>query len=415
MRAHRRCTGAAAPRADPMKILVVYQHYWPEPFRIHEICEDLVRRGHTVTALVGLPDYPTGKIPKEYRLFRNRRETIRGVNVRRCFEIGRRNTKIGLALNYVSYMVSASLKALILPRDYDVVYAYCTSPVLMAVPALVYRKFFKAKVILHILDIWPACLAAMNVREGSLLYAWMKRVSRRIYAKADVLLYASRRFRGYLRNVHHLETPEENYLPQFADDVFSDLPVREPSAYTELVFAGNIGRVQGVETMLRAAALLKHEQVRWHILGNGANYDACVALAKELKLDDRVIFYGRKPVEEMPKYFAMADAMLVCMRTEDYVTYTLPGKVQSYMAAGKPILGSIGGEAEELIAEAGCGLCAPGDNPEAFAQVVLSFMDDSGRERMGENGKRYYQAHFSKQGMMDRLEQTLFTAKEAKP
>jgi glycosyltransferase involved in cell wall biosynthesis len=398
-----------------MKILVVYQHYLPEPFRIHEICEDLVERGHSVTALVGLPDYPTGKIPGEYRFFRRRRETINGVSVRRCFEIGRRNTKLGLAVNYCSYMISASVRALFLKHDFDVVYAYCTSPVLMAVPAMVYRAFFKTKVVLHVMDIWPACLAAMDVREGSLFYAWMKRVSRRIYARADKLLYSSRRFQNYLKNIHRIDVPAENYLPQFADDVFGGLPEHEPSGYTELVFAGNIGRVQSVETLIRAAAVLKNEPIRWHILGNGANYESCVNLAKELKLDEKVIFYGRRPLAEMPKFYAMADALLVSMRDEEYVTCTLPGKVQSYMAAGKPILGSIGGEAEDIINEAQCGLCAKSDDPGAFAKVVLAFIADERRARMGGNARRYYQEHFCKQGIMDQLERTLVSLGGGKP
>ncbi len=398
-----------------MKILVVYQHYYPEPFRIHEICEDLVKRGHQVTALVGLPDYPTGKIPGEYRFFRRRRETMNGVEVRRCFEIGRRNSKLGLAANYCSYMVSASVKTLFLKHDYDVVYAYCTSPVLMAIPALVYRAFFKTKVVLHVMDIWPACLAAMNVREGSLLYAWMKRVSRRIYAKADILLVSSRRFRTYLKDIHHLDVPSENYLPQFADDVFGDLPEPAPSEYTELVFAGNIGRVQSVETLIRAADILKAKPVRWHILGNGANYDGCANLVRELHLEDKVILYGRRPLADMPRFYAMADALLVSMRDEEYVTCTLPGKVQSYMAAGKPILGSIGGEAEDVIREAQCGLCARSDDPEAFAKVVLAFMADEKRAQMGANAKRYYREHFSKQGIMDRLERTLQSQAGGKP
>ena len=398
-----------------MKILVVYQHYYPEPFRIHEICEDLVGRGHSVTALVGLPDYPTGKVPREYRFFRRRRENINGVDVRRCFEIGRRNSKIGLAANYCSYMVSASVKALFLQHDFDVVYAYCTSPVLMAVPALVYRAFFKTKVVLHVMDIWPACLAAMNVREGSLLYAFMKRVSRRIYAKADMLLYSSRRFQTYLRDIHHIDVPDENYLPQFADDVFEGLPDAEPSPYTELVFAGNIGRVQSVETLLRSAAILQNEPIRWHILGNGANYEGCLRLAEELKLDEKVILYGRRPLEEMPGFFAMADALLVSMREEEYVTCTLPGKVQSYMAAGKPILGSIGGEAEDVITEAQCGLCAKSDDPGAFAEIVLAFLADERRAQMGGNAKRYYQEHFSKRGIMDRLERILISIGGERP
>ncbi len=395
------------PQTKRMKILVIYQHYWPEPFRIHEICEDLVRRGHQVTAVVGLPDYPTGKIPREYRLFRNRRQMRNGVEIRRCFEIGRRNTKAGLAINYCSYMISACWKIMFLKHDYDVVYAYNTSPVLMSVPAILYRKLYKTKVALHVLDIWPACLAAMNVREGSWFYRWMKRVSRWIYSHADRLLYSSRRFQTYLQMVHHIDVPNDNYLPQFADAVFGNFPPREPSEYTELVFAGNIGRVQGVETLLRAAAILKDEPVRWHILGNGANYSACVALAKELQLGEKVIFYGRKPIEEMPKYYAMADALLVSMRSEEYVAYTLPGKVQSYMAAGKPILGSISGEAEEIITEAKCGLCAPSDDPEAFAQIVRTYMAKDNHAQMGKNARQYYLEHFTKQGIMDRTEQIL--------
>ncbi|MBN1777464.1 MAG: glycosyltransferase family 4 protein [Clostridiales bacterium] len=390
-----------------MKILVVYQHYKPEPFRIHEICEDLVKRGHSVTAVVGLPDYPTGKIPREYRFFRKRRETINGVDVRRCFEIGRRNTKAGLALNYASYMLSGSLKALFLRHDFDVVYAYNTSPVLMAVPAMVYRAFFKTKVMLHVMDIWPACLAAMNVREGQWFYTWMKRVSRNIYQRADRLVYSSRRFRTYLKDVHHIDVSKENYLPQFADDVFGALPAHTPSEVTELVFAGNIGRVQGVETLVQAAAILKKQPIRWHILGNGANYESCRTLAKELKLDEQVVFYGRRPVEEMPKFFAMADALLVSMRGEEYVSFTLPGKVQSYMAAGKPILGSISGEAEDIIREAQCGLCAPSDDPKAFAEIVMKFTADERRGGMGKNARRYYETHFAKQGLMDTLERML--------
>ena len=390
-----------------MKILVIYQHYWPEPFRIHEICEELVHRGHQVTAVVGLPDYPTGKIPKEYRCFRKHKEQINGVDVRRCFEIGRRNTKIGLAINYCSYMISASFRVLFLKRDYDVVYAYCTSPVLMAVPAIVYRALFHKPVVLHVLDIWPACLAAMNVREDSRFYSFMTRVSRWIYQHADTLVFSSRRFQSYLKTVHHLDVPAGNYLPQFADTVFENLPPHKPSEYTELVFAGNIGRVQGVETLLRAAALLKNEPVRWHILGDGANYGGCVALAKELELDEKVILYGRRPVTDMPEYFAMADALLVSMRQEEYVAYTLPGKIQSYMAAGKPILGSISGEAEDIIREANCGLCAPGDDPEAFAGIVLSFIADANRAQMGDSARQYYREHFTKQGIMDQTERIL--------
>jgi len=121
-----------------MKILVICQHYWPEPFQITEICEELVARGHEVTAVVGLPNYPSGVIPIEYKHFRNRNQVKNGVHINRCFEVGRKNSKLGLAINYCSYMFSACHKVLWLKHDYDVVYAYSTSPVLMSLPAALF-------------------------------------------------------------------------------------------------------------------------------------------------------------------------------------------------------------------------------------------------------------------------------------
>lgn len=391
-----------------MKILVICQHYWPENFRVTEICEALAERGHQVTALVGLPNYPTGVIPEEYRHFRNRRQQRNGVDIRRCFEIGRKPGKVGLAINYVSYMNSACIKALLMKRDYDVIYAFSTSPVLMSLPAALLRCFTRKKYMIYVLDIWPACLAAMNVFEGSFLYAFMKRVSKWVYKKADILIYSSKRFQGYLKDVHGMDVPDEHYMPQFADDIFElELPPKTPTCEKQLVFAGNIGKVQAVEVLIEAAALLKDEPVHWHIVGDGSNYEACKALAHELDVENQVTFHGRKPLEEMPAYYAMADAMLVSMRNDISVNDTLPGKVQSYMAVGKPVLGSIAGETAYVIEKSGCGMCAPPDDAQAFARIVRDFLACGHPEEMGQRGKQYYQQHFTKQRHMDKLEAML--------
>jgi glycosyltransferase involved in cell wall biosynthesis len=392
-----------------MKILVVCQHYWPENFRVTEICEELAARGHEVTAVVGLPNYPSGVIPPEYRRRRNRRQERNGVHIRRVWEVGRKNTKMGLALNYVSYMTAASLRVLFMRREFDVVYAFSTSPVLMSLPAALLRCFSRRKLLIYVLDIWPACLAAMNVYAGSALYALMKRVSRWVYRRADRLVYSSKRFKDYLLTVHGITVTEGDYLPQFADGLFDSLPAAPVNDALNLVFAGNIGKVQGVETLIRAAALLRNEPIRWHILGDGANLPTCEALVSELSLSDTVTLYGRRPLADMPAFYAMADAMLVSMRNDISVNDTLPGKVQSYMAAGKPILGSIAGETPLIVAEAGCGLCAPPDDPAAFAVVVRAFMHSESRAAMGESARRYYERHFTKQGHMDRLEAMLLS------
>ncbi len=396
-------------RSEPMKILVVCQHYWPENFRVTEICEALAARGHQVNALVGLPNYPTGVIPPEYKGFKNRRQQRNGVEIRRCLEIGRRPGKVGLAVNYVSYMTSATLKALLMKKDFDVIYSFSTSPVLMSMPGAILRLFSRKPFVIYVLDIWPACLAAMNIQPESLFYRLMGKVSKWIYKRADVLLYSSKRFQQYMQEVHGIAMSDEHYMPQFADDIFeTELPPATKDEKTQLVFAGNIGKMQNVEVLLRAAALLKEEPVHWQFVGDGASLEDCMKLAEELQLEDCVTFHGRKPLEDMPLYYGMADAMLVSMRDHVSVNDTLPGKVQSYMAAGKPVLGSIGGETAYVVGEAECGYCAPPDDPQAFAEVVRRFMAEKNRhEQMGESGKKYYLAHFTKKHHMDRLEQLL--------
>lgn len=391
-----------------MKILVVCQHYWPENFRVTEICEALASRGHDVTALVGLPNYPSGVIPEEYKRFGNRRQERNGVHIRRCMEIGRKPGKLGLAVNYTSYMLSACHKVLWMKKDYDAIYAFSTSPVLMSLPAALMRAIGGKNLIIYIMDIWPACLAAMNVSEQSLLYRFMRRVSRWIYKRADRLIYSSKRFQGYLAQVHGIAVSDDSYMPQFADGAFeAELPAHTPAEGTQLVFAGNIGRMQSVDTLLRAAALLMDEPIRWHIVGGGASLEECKALADTLHLADAVVFYGQRPLEEMPSFYALADAMLVSLRDDPLVADTLPGKVQTYMAAGKPILGAIGGEAAYVISQANCGMVSAPDNPAAFADTVRAFLACGDQKALGQNGKRYYQENFTKKQHIDRLEKML--------
>jgi len=391
-----------------MKILVICQHYWPENFRITEICEALVERGHHVTALVGLPNYPTGVVPDEYKHFRNRRQMHNGVEIRRCFEIGRKPGKIGLAINYVSYMTSASIKALFMRRDFDVIYSFSTSPVLMSFPAALLRCFTRKKLMIYMLDPWPACLAVLNVKEDSLLFRIMKPVSKWIYSRADSLIYSSKRFQQYLKVTHGITVSDEEYMPQFADEIFQQpLPPRKRGEWVNLVFAGNIGNVQSVETLIRAAALLKDAPVRWHFVGDGSNYEACMKLSKELELENCVTFYGRRPLGDMPAFYEMADAMLVSIQNNLSINDTLPGKVQSYMAVGRPILASVMGETTYVIEQAKCGLCAPSDDPAAFAEIVREFLAMPDTAQMAQNGAAYYAAHFTKEHHMDRLEAML--------
>ena len=389
-----------------MKILVVCQYYYPEPFRIHEVCEELVKRGNEVTVLTGLPNYPMGIIPDEYKDGKKRLEDMNGVKVIRVNEIPRTKGKVGLAKNYVSFVWSGSLKALSMKKDFDVIMVYQLSPILMAIPAYVAKWFSRTKKIaVYCLDLWPESLVSLNISRESSFFKAIKFVSKRIYNGASIVGYTSAKFEDYFRDELKLKQKNYMYIPQFADELFSGIE-RENHEGFNLVFAGNIGEMQSVDTIIKAASMIEDSDVRWHIVGDGFAYEDCKKLADELGVNDRVTFYGRLPVEEMPRFYKMADVMLVTLSKDKTISYTLPGKVQSYMAAGKPILASADGEIPNLISKAECGMCAEAESAEELAMLVKQ-MKEANLELMGQKSRAYYDEHFSKEKHIDNIEKML--------
>ncbi len=396
-----------------MKILTVCQYYHPEPFRIHEVCEELVARGHEVTVLTGLPNYPMGVIPDEYKGRQHRDEIVGGVHVIRVTEHPRTPGKIGLARNYVSFVWHASLRALTMKKDFDVIFVYQLSPVLMAIPAYVAKWFSRTKKIaIYCLDLWPASLESMGIGRESIFYRIMKSVSVRIYKGANRIGYTSRMFERYFIDELKIRGGRFLHIPQFADELF--LGTEDKTGDTEkkddnidYVFAGNIGMMQSVDTIIKAAALVKDERIRWHIVGDGFALEDCRKLCDEMGLNDKVTFYGRLPVEEMPKFYRMADAMIVTLADNDLISYTLPGKIQSYMASARPVIAAADGETKTVIEESGCGYCAGAEDEKGFAKAADRMAASPDRAKMGEAAGKYYNEHFTRKNHVDLIEELL--------
>ena len=392
-----------------MKILVVCQHYWPEPYPLPDLCEELVRRGHTVDLLTDVPNYPMGITYPEYKKGARRREEHNGVHILRTFTIARRHNAVFRLLNYYSYAISSSCCAKRLREDYDVVFANQTSPVMMSSAAFAYAKKHGKKVVLYCMDLWPACLAAGGIGESSPIYKFFGWESRRLYNKADRILITSSMFREYLVQQHGVDNEKISYLPQYAAAQFDKIAPSDSNKKTvDLMFAGNVGAAQSLTTVLQAAEMLQNNrQLRWHIVGDGSELSRLQKLAAEKKLDC-VVFHGRKPPEEMPRYYAMADAMLVTLTADRFISLTLPGKVQTYMAAGKPVIGSGNGEIPHVIEAARCGFCAPAEDAGALAEVVLRFLEYPDRSSLGRNARAYYEKHFTRKNFMNVLEKELY-------
>lgn len=393
-----------------MKILVVCQHYYPEPFRITDICEELVKRGNQVTVLTGTPNYPDGKIYCGYKNKSKEHEFLNGVEIYRCFEIPRRKGVLFRVLNYYSFALSSKKFVKKLDKDYDMVFANQLSPVMMAEAAVRYKKLNKKPLVTYVLDLWPASLTAGGIKENSFIYRHYKKVSARIYRAADELLVTSESFKEYFAKEFGFDKEKITCLPQYAESVYSpETCYKIPDDTVDFVFAGNVGKAQSVETLIKAAAMLKNnEKIKFHIVGDGSSLADCKALAADLGTDN-VIFYGRKPVSEMPLYYKKADAMIVTMFKNELVAKTLPGKVQSYMAACKPVIAAADGETAQVIKKADCGLVAEAENSSSLADKISGFITFSHEKRneLGENAYKYYVDNFTKEHFFSVLE-TIF-------
>ncbi len=391
-----------------MKILVVCQHYWPEPFPLTDVCEALAQRGHTVHIITDVPNYPMGYIYPEYKGGKNRCEERNGVKITRTFTIGRRNNVVFRILNYFSFAISSTLYAKRLREEYDVVFTNQSSPVMMVSAALAYAKKRGKKAVLYCMDLWPASLCVGGVKEGSAIYKAFWKISKTLYERADRILITSKMFRDYFTREFGIEDGKLGYLPQYTSlDFSSAQPPMQNKDTVDLMFAGNVGAAQSIPTILEAAKILeKEEELRWHIVGDGSELESSKALAEQMGLSN-VIFHGRHPIEEMPRFYAMADAMLVTLTSNRFVSLTLPAKVQSYMAASKPIIAAADGEIPNVINASGCGFCAPSDSGEGLAQAVRKFLDCEDKQSLQRAALDYYNANFTKEMFIQKLEKEL--------
>lgn len=412
-----------------MKLLVISQYFYPEPFRVSDLCFRLASMGHDVTVLTGLPNYPAGEIFERYewdklaaKAGRSRsdgsgnylphlkayQEEINGVRVFRSRLLPRKTGKKNLALNYFSFAWWSSETARAMAKDkifdFDRILVVQYSPVTMAIPGIILKKKLRKPLLIYSFDLWPESIVSAGLPNHGPIYFCTLKLSRWIYRQADLILTSSKNFRRYFNEKLNINSHIQ-YLPIYAEDIFSeDADAKNPSETTDLVFAGNIGEMQSMDTIIKAADRVKdHSDIHFHIIGDGSALGRSKLLVSELGLQN-ITFHGRHPLEDMPKFYDMADAFLVTLKRDAFISYTLPGKVQSYMASGKPILAAIDGEAADVIREADCGLCCPAEDDKGLSEIIIRFSKDKeNRRRYGGNAKAYYKANFSSEAFFHSL------------
>lgn len=399
------------------KILVISQYYYPEQFRINDICEELVKRGHSVTVVTGLPNYPGGKIYADYRSSVHKDELINGVRVIRCNIIERRSGSIFLGLNYISFMITGSMKVNKLKEKFDVIYVYQMSPVLMAVPALKYKSRHQVPIFLYCCDLWPESIKDVFKNENSIIFKIAKIISEKVYQNSDLIGITSKPFKGYLNSVCGVDSDKIFYLPQHAEDIYlkMDLSVVDNECI-DFMFMGNIGVSQDIDCIIKAVSLIESDKkFIIHFVGDGSRLNHAKNLVKDLSLEDKIIFHGKHPLSEMPQYYKLADACILTLSNDSLIGTTMPAKLQGYMAAGKPVIAAIDGAAQEVINESDCGICVNAGDYIELAKAMDDFINNQDKYHMcGSNGRKYFKENFTKEIYIENLESQLTKIMEGK-
>ncbi|WP_255534228.1 glycosyltransferase family 4 protein [Polynucleobacter sp. AP-Feld-500C-C5] len=375
---------------------------------------ELIERGHDVSILTGLPNYPEGKVFQSYIENPKFYSAYNGAQVIRVPMVSRGNNKIKLALNYFTFAISASIFGAwrLRGRRYDAIFTYEPSPITVGLPAVLLRALKNVPLVFWVLDLWPETLEAIGVVRHKVILFFIRKLVSFIYKRCDVILAQSKSFIPQIRKYAGDNTCIE-YFPSWAEKFqqpvnrFSIENLGIKAKKFNIIFTGNIGEAQDFPSILAAAEILRdRSEVRWLIIGSGRMYGWLVDQIKSRNLEGCIFLFGQHPLEAMPLFFDQADALLVSLKDEPIFALTIPAKLQSYLSAGKPILGMLNGEGAKVIIDSGSGLSISSGDALGLANSVLKLLSMTSEERaeMGQKGIEFSIKEFNKEKLITALE-----------
>ncbi len=406
-----------------MRVLIVTHYFWPEVFRINDFARGLKARGHEVVVLTTMPNYPKGVRFPGYGWFRPRREMFDGdIPVFRAPLVtrGSRSPAWRLALSYLTATVSASFVGLLFIRGrIDRVFIYQPSPITTAIPGILFGKLRRVPTMLWVQDLWPESLSATGYVKNPIALRMVGQLVSWIYRHCTQIMVQSE---GFVERVIARGAPAERvrYFPNWAEDFYQTLDVpadalerRELPEGFRIVFAGNIGTVQDFPSILRAAEILQksNPEIRFAIFGDGSVRSWVESEIRSRGLEQTVVLLGSRPAKAMPRYFACADALLVTLTRDPIFALTIPGKLQSYLACGKPIVASLEGEGARAVESAQAGLVAVPEDAESLARTIraMAALSSEDRALMGRRARQYYEQVFDRDMLLEQLESWMKT------
>lgn len=392
-------------------IVVISQYFYPEQFRINDICTEWVNRGYEVTVVTGIPNYPQGKFFEGYSYKRQRRTIYHGVKIIRLPIVARGNSKIQLAINYASFVLSGWFWTHFTRVKADYVFTYELSPMTQALLGVWFSKRRKIPSYLYVTDLWPENVVAITGLKNSIMIKWIQKMTDFIYEKNHLIFTSSRSF---IKKIHQRNIDERKlvFWPQYAEDFYQPVSYREgllKENTFNITFAGNIGEAQGLDILIHTALRLKRESVKvcFNIIGDGRYKRQLVKEADKNELKEYFNFIDKKPPAQIPEYLAASDALLICLARSPVFAITIPAKTQSCLACGKPILVSADGEVQEIIKQAQCGLCSDAGDSITLCENIIKMLHMQLEERafLGNNALSYSEQFFNKEKLLAQMDQ----------
>ena len=401
-------------------ILVISQYFYPENFRINDICKEWVKRGYKVTVLTGIPNYPQGSFYKGYSWFRGKRENYEGIDIIRIPLIPRGHNALMLMLNYISFVISGWFWKIFTRLKADRVFIFEVSPMTQALLGVWYAKQHKIPCFIYVQDLWPENVEIVTGLHNKHILGAIDRMVDSIYRKCNKIYATSPSFVKRLEereSVYANGKSKVKYWPQYAEEFYCPVEKEKlPDLFIEderfhIIFTGNIGYAQGLDILPKAAQILKDrgKECCFLLVGDGRYCEKLKEEIREGRVEEMFQMLGRKPAEEIPKYLAYGDVAFISFADNELFQMTIPAKLQSYLACGMPILAAAGGETARIIQEAGCGICSKLGDSEALADAIVRFMGLSAEDRnkMREVARDYSAKYFAKDILMDKMDEEI--------
>ncbi len=380
------------------RILIYTNHFYPEQFKINEIVHWLSSEKYHIRVVTGLPNYPSGEIFKNYKNIYNS-----NVQINRLFLVPRGSgSKFLIIINYLTYFISClffTLYIALFKKKYDVIFVHHTSPILIAIPPIIYSLFHNPKKILWDLDIWPESLRAVNVIKSKFIITIIQYIVKIIYSNYKVILVSSKslidivakRFNG--RIIH---------FPNWADSTIEknmikkNYEIKLDKNKFNIMYTGNIGEAQDFKSLIQTIELVE-EKIHWTFVGDGRFKNDFKKLLIQKKLQNKITFIDQVKIEKLPTIISKANALFLSLKNDDIFSKTVPAKLQTYMALGKPIIGVLKGEGADIITESKCGIVESKYDYVELAKKINSFANNLEvyHNLLGNNGKSFYQKNYS--------------------